>query len=111
VRCVRGSERLAAHRLTPKSPSRRMVAACCKTPMFGDFTKGFWVSIYQGRVTDAPAPAPSMRVMTSDAPDGTTFPDDGIPRFRNRPGTFLVKLLTTWAAMGFRNPPLAGVPD
>jgi hypothetical protein len=86
-----------------------MVASCCETPMFGDFTKGFWVSIYCGRVTDAPAPA--MRVMTADAPAGTVFPNDGAPRFRGRPGAFLVKLLTTWAAMGFRNPRLAGVPD
>jgi hypothetical protein len=77
--------------------------------MFGDFTKGFWISIYCGRVTDASAP--SMRVMTTDALDGTVFPDDGVPRFRGRPGKFLIKLLTTWAAMGFRKPRLAGVPD
>jgi hypothetical protein len=109
VRCVRGSEQLVAHRLRPDSPSRRMVAACCETPMFGDFTRGFWISIYRGRVADAPAP--SMRVMTADALDGTAFPDDGVPRFRGRPGTFLLKLVTTWAAMGFRKPRLAGVPD
>lgn len=109
VRCTHGSERLVAHRLTPESLSRRMVASCCETPMFGDYTKGFWVSIYRGRVKDAPVP--SMRVMTCDAPDGSVFPDDGLPRFRNRPGKFLVKLLMTWVAMGFRNPRLAGVPD
>lgn len=77
--------------------------------MFGDFTKGFWISIYRDRITNAPAP--SMRVMTSDSPDDATFPDDGVPRFRSRPGKFLVKLLTTWMVMGFRNPRLAGVPD
>ena len=132
-----------------------MIALCCGTPMFGDFTRGFWISIYCGRFTDA-AP-PSMRVMTADAPAGAVFPDDGVPRFRGRPGKlgqqaakhprpvpnrpglrvmtadarpvalfpddgvprnprgrpgkFLVKLLTTWAAMGFRNPRLAGVSD
>jgi hypothetical protein len=94
-----GSEQLAAHRLTPESPSRRMVAACCETPMFGDFTKGFWISIYRSRVANAPEP--SMRAMTDDALEDTTFPDDGLPRFRGRPGKFLIKLLTTWAAMGF----------
>jgi len=77
--------------------------------MFGDFTKGFWVSIYCGQVKDTPAP--SMRVMTSDAPDGVIFPDDGVPRYPGRPAKFLIKLLTTWAAMGFRGPRLAGVPD
>ena len=109
VLCVRGSERLVAHRLNPEAPSRRMVASCCETPMFADFTKGFWVSIYRSRVTDAPAP--SMRVMTGDAPDRVAFPEDGVPRFRGRPGKLVIKLLTTWAAMGFRNPRLAGVPD
>ena len=109
VRCVLGSERLIAHRLDPQAQSRRMVASCCQTPMFGDFTKGFWISIYRGRVPESPAP--SMRVMTQDAPDGTMFPDDGAPRFRRRPARFLVKLLTTWAAMGFRTPRLAGVAD
>ena len=109
VRCVSGSERLVAHRLTPEAPSRRMVASCCETPMFGDFTKGFWVSIYRGRVSNAPAP--SMRVMTGDTPNGVTFPPDGLPRFRGRAARFLVTLLTTWAAMGFRNPRMTGVPD
>lgn len=109
VRCLRGSERLAVHRLRPGSPSRRIVASCCETPMFGDFKRGFWISVYCGRIADAPAP--SMRVMTSDALEGTVFPDDGVPRFRGRPGKVLVKLLATWVAMGFRNPRLAGVPD
>lgn len=107
--CVAGGARLSAHRLRPDAPSRRMVAACCQSPMFGDFTKGFWISVYRGRVPDAPAP--SMRVMTADVPDGTVFPDDGVPRHRGRPATFLVKLLATWVALGFRRPRLAGVPD
>ncbi len=109
VRCVRGGEHLVAHRLTPQAPSRRMTASCCGTPMFGDFTKGFWVSIYHSRVPDAPTPA--MRVMTGAAPAGTVFPKDGIPHVPGRPGRFAVKLLTTWLAMGFRRPPLAGVPN
>jgi hypothetical protein len=109
VRCLKGGERLVAQRLKPESPSRRMVASCCGTPMFGDFTKGFWVSIYRGRVPDAPAP--SMRVMTGDALDDAAFPEDGLPRYRGRPGKFAVKLLTTWLAMGFRNPRIAGVSD
>ena len=108
VRCVRGSDRLVAHRLSPDAPSRRMVASCCGTPMFGDWTRGFWVSLYHGRVPDAPPP--SMRVMTSDVPAGVVIPDD-VPHFRGRPSRFLVKLLTTWAAMGFRKPRVAGVTD
>ena len=68
VNCLRGCERLKAYRLTAESLSRRMVASCCETPMFGDFTEGFWISIYRGRIPDAPLP--SMRVMTSDMPAG-----------------------------------------
>lgn len=109
VTCLRGCEHLKAHRLAAESPSRRMVASCCETPMFGDFTKGFWISLYRDRVPDAPLP--SMRVMTGDLAEGVTLPDDGLPRSRGRPRSFLVKLLGTWAAMGFRNPRLAGVPD
>ena len=45
VNCLRGCERLKAYRLTAESLSRRMVASCCETPMFGDFTEGFWISI------------------------------------------------------------------
>jgi len=77
--------------------------------MFGDFTKGFWVSIYRDRIDGAPKP--SMRVMTSDVPDDVALPDDGLPRFRARPGTFMLKLLATWASIGFRTPRIVGVPD
>ena len=52
-----------------------------------------------------------MRVMTGDAPDEMTLPGDGLPRFRSRPAKFMLKLLATWASMGFRTPKLAGVPD
>jgi hypothetical protein len=108
VSCVRGGELLAAHRLAPDAPSRRMVASCCGTPMFGDFIRGFWVSIYRARVAELPPPR--MRVMTADAPVGTVFPDDGIARYRGRPGRFFIILLTTLLAMRFRRPRLAGVP-
>jgi hypothetical protein len=77
--------------------------------MFGDFTKGYWVSIYRGRIEDAPAP--TLRVMLSDAPEDVVIPDDGLPRFRGRPAKFLLELLATWASIGFRTPKVAGVPD
>jgi hypothetical protein len=76
--------------------------------MFGDFTKGFWVSIYRDRFEDAPLP--SMRVMTGDVPRDVVLPDDGLPRFRGRPAKFMLKLLATWASMGFRTAKIAGMP-
>lgn len=107
--CVAGAERITAHRHMATSPSRRMVASCCRTPLFGDFTRGFWVSIYRDRLADAPKPA--MRVMLSDAEPGAALPQDGLPRFKNRPASFVFKLLTVWGAMGFRTPRVAGVAD
>ena len=109
LKCVSGSDKLEPHRHSPMAPSRRMVASCCRTPIFGDFTKGFWVSVYRDRAPDAPKP--NMRVMLSDLEPGAKVPDDGLPRFRNRPGSFLLKLLTTWASMGFRSAKIYGVAD
>jgi hypothetical protein len=108
LKCIDGCERLQAHCLTPESPSRRIMASCCETPLFGDCMKGFSVSIYRGRIRDAPLP--SIRVMTSDLPDDVVPPDDGLPRYRGRPGKFMLSLVTTWVSMGFRLPKIVGLP-
>src|SRR5262245_16774229 len=49
VQCVTGRRHLEEHRLRPESPTRRVVASCCNSAMFLDFTKGYWVSIYRNR--------------------------------------------------------------
>jgi hypothetical protein len=108
LKCIDGCERLQAHCLTPESPSRRIMASCCETPLFGDCMKGFSVSIYRGRIRDAPLP--SIRVMTSDLPDDVVPPDDGLPRYRGRPGKLMLSLVTTWVSMGFRLPKIVGLP-
>jgi hypothetical protein len=44
------AHRIEARRLKPESPTRRMAARCCDTPMFLDFTKAHWLTIFlQGR--------------------------------------------------------------
>ncbi len=48
VRCLAGAELLEPHKLTEASPTRRLVASCCKTPVLLDFTRGFWASVYRG---------------------------------------------------------------
>jgi hypothetical protein len=55
VQCVRGQEHLEAHRLKPESPTRRVIATCCNSAMFLDFTKGHWLTLYRNRF---PAAAP-----------------------------------------------------
>ncbi len=103
VRCTQGGERLEDHRLTADAPTRRVVATCCNSAMFLEFAKGHWLSMYRDRFGDA-APPIEMRVMTRDRPDGVTLPDD-LPNHATHSGRFMWKLLTAWAAMGFRAPP------
>ncbi len=105
VRITAGGEHLQAHRLKPDSPTRRVVATCCNTPMFLDFTKGHWLTVYRDRLPE-PAPPLAVRVMAKDAPAGTRFTDD-IPTHPTHPPGSLFKLLAAWAAMGFRRPRIA----
>jgi hypothetical protein len=105
ARIVSGSEHLDARRLTPTSPTRRMVAACCGTPMFLDFTPGHWLSVYRDRIPDPPPL--EMQVMTGDLPAGTR-PSGALPSYPGRPGKFLFRILAAWAAMGFRRRGVAG---
>ena len=107
VRCVQGGDRLEAHRLKPGSPTRRMVAACCNSAMFLDFAKGHWVSIYRDRLPE-PLPPLELRIMTADKRADVVLPGD-VPSSAAYSGRFMWKLLTAWAAMGFKIPKVEGV--
>ena len=48
-----GAEYLEEWRLKPNSPTRRVVATCCNSAMFLDFTKGHWLSMYRNRFPQA----------------------------------------------------------
>lgn len=98
-----GPEALREHRLTPSSTTRRVVARCCDTPMFMEFTDGHWLSLYTRRITPDARPPLQSRVMTRDAPPGARF-DDGIPSYRTHSARFYGQLLWAWACMGFRAP-------
>ncbi|WP_306027479.1 GFA family protein [Stappia sp. MMSF_3263] len=88
VRCERGAVHLREHRLDPGSPTRRVVATCCNTAMFLDFTKGHWLTIYRDRVENAGA---------------------GESGHRRSSLAFVLRLLAAWAAMGFRTPEITFV--
>jgi hypothetical protein len=94
VRCVRGRDLLEDHRLTPASPTRRVLARCCNSPMFGDFTKGHWLSLYRARFADG-GMAPQMRIMTKSRRPGVVL-DDTVPNHPGFPPRFLFKLLLEW---------------
>jgi hypothetical protein len=108
VRCVRGGDLLEVLRLKPDSPTRRMVACCCDTAMFLDFTRGHWLTVYRGRLPADIAPA-TMRMMTAERPEGVMLPDD-MANYPGHSGKFMLKLLRAWIAMGFRRPAVDGVP-
>lgn len=111
VRCVRGLEHLAARKLKPDSPSRRVFAACCNSAMFGDFTKGHWLSLYRKRFSSNVPPL-EMRIMTKTRPAGVVLTDD-VPNYAGFSGKFALKLIASWVAMGLRRPDtgLAQIPQ
>jgi hypothetical protein len=81
VRCLKGDTLLGEHRLNATTSTRRVVATCCNTAMFLDFTKGHWISIY-----------------------GTRLPDHDGKIVSNKSGFFVPKLVWAWLQMGFRTP-------
>jgi len=102
VKCVKGHELLEEHRLKPESPTRRVIAACCNSAMFLDFTKGHWLSMFRNRFP-AGAPPIEMRVMTRERRAGVELAGD-VPNHPGHPGKFVMKLIAAWIAMGFRRP-------
>lgn len=103
VQCDAGQDFLREYRLTADSKTRRIVAICCNTAMFLEFTNGHWLSIYGGLWSETSLPTLEIRTMTRDRPEGVTLPDD-VPNPKTHTVSFYAKLLRAWAAMGFRTP-------
>ncbi|VVT17362.1 conserved hypothetical protein [Roseovarius sp. EC-HK134] len=103
VRFLAGADTLAGFRLSPEASSRRVIATCCNTPVYLEFKGGHWLSFYSGLWPAGTKPAPTMRTMTSDLPEGSTLPDD-IPNAKKHSLGFFAKLFGAWVAMGFRSP-------
>jgi hypothetical protein len=108
VRITQGESLLREFRLNKETPTRRLVASCCNTPMAVDFTKGFWLSVYADRLVPS-APPLEMRLTVKDRPAGVVLPDD-VPNHDRFSGKFIFRLLSTWLAMGFRTPVLPPFP-
>ena len=96
VTCVKGAEHLTGYRLKEGSPSARMVAGCCNTALYFDFSKGHWFSVYRDRLPEAPGP--TLRVCTKFAPDKAAIPGD-LPSYAMYPLSFVGKLLGARLAM------------
>jgi hypothetical protein len=105
VQCAMGQEHLEEHRLKPDSATRRVVATCCNSPIFLDFTKGHWLSLYRNRFPTG-APPLEMRVMTKERRGRGALADD-LPNYDSHSGKFMLKLIGAWIAMGLRRPEIA----
>lgn len=105
VRFVSGQTHLKALRLRPDATTRRVVASCCNTPVFLEFEKGHWLSVYASLWPEATRPAIELRTMAGDLPEGTSLPDD-VPNARSHTASFMFRLLGAWVRMGFRHPPI-----
>lgn len=103
VRLLKGAKLLREYRLTPETKTRRVVATCCNTPMFVEFTAGHWLTFYKAGFPPEDRPPLEMRVMTGDRSAGIEL-DNSVPNYAKHSGKFMLKLLGAWAAMGFRAP-------
>lgn len=105
VQCVRGGEFLEEHRLVERSPTRRVISVCCSSPMFLDFSKGHWLTMYRDRFEEKML-ATQMRLMTGDRIPGKELSDD-VPNHKGHSIRFMINLLLPWFAMGFRRPKIS----
>jgi hypothetical protein len=104
VRPASGTDRLRNFRLGAEAKTRRIVASCCGSPMFLEFEHGHWLSLYRDRLPPEDRPPVQMRTMTKDLGSAAADLDRSIPSAATQSPAFMWKLLTAWAAMGFRDP-------
>lgn len=103
VRCLRGAEALREYRLNDKTTTRRVVATCCNTPIFLEFTKGHWIDLYGHLWPQGTLPPLQLRTMTSDLDDPAALPGN-VPNLKTQSLGFFARLMLAWIKMGFRVP-------
>lgn len=98
VHVRRGGERLTRLKLRPDSPTNRVVASCCNTPLMVTFDNALhWIPVYSTLMGDA-APPLEMRVNTRYIPAGLPRPRD-VPSYRYFPPRFVLKLIAARIGM------------
>ena len=100
IAIVAGQDMLKAYRLRDDAGTRRVVAACCNTPVFMELKGGHWLSLYAALWPEEDRPAIEMRTMTGTRND---LPSD-VPNLKTHSLGFYGRLFGAWAKMGFRNP-------
>ncbi|WP_417580822.1 GFA family protein [Pelagibacterium sp.] len=102
----KGISVLTAFRLKPESPTRRVVASCCNTPVFLEFQHGHWLSVYSSFWPEGASLAPELRTVVSDR-EGMADLDNDVPAGKLPTAGFYARLLGAWIAMGFKSPTIA----
>ena len=100
VEYLKGSPLLRDYKLTDESSTKRVVATCCDSPMFLNFEKGHWLSVYRTALRGELPPL-EMRVHTKSKPEGSDLPND-VPSYPGYSAKFMVKLFAAWVAMLLR---------
>ena len=103
IRCIKGAEFLSEYKLKPSSTSRRVIATCCNTPMFLEFEKGHWLSLYMNRFNETDQRPIEQRTMTKYKRADVHF-NDNIPSPPSHTFSFMWKLALAWCAMRFKTP-------
>jgi hypothetical protein len=97
--CSKGAELLQSHKLSDRSPTKRVVAGCCNAAMFLGFDDSkHWVSAYRARFQDPPPV--QMRIQTRFRPPVGELPADA-PSYPGFAPGILGKLLGARIAMLF----------
>ncbi len=98
---ARGESLVTDHRLTPESVTRRVIAQCCNSPMFLDFQRGHWFSVWRERIIGEVPPL-QMNVQTKFRLPGV-LDDLRVPNYPGYPPNFMFKLILARLAMIFGN--------
>ena len=93
-----GSELLRPHKLRESSPTSRMVASCCNTPMFLAFNNAqHWISLYRSRIKEQ-TPRLQSRVATKFSKHPESLPHD-VPSYKTFPINMVARLFLSRAQM------------
>ena len=100
VEYSKGSELLKGYKLIDESSTKRVVAACCNSPMYLNFEKGHWLTVYRSAL-QGDLPPLEMRIQTKHMPESSEIPSD-VPSYPSWPLKFMAKLFAAWIAMLLR---------
>jgi hypothetical protein len=96
--CTAGAPLLKPYKISQSSATSRVVATCCKSPMFLGFDDTrHWVSAYRGRF-QGDVPPLQMRICTKFRTENGDLPKD-LPNYSTFSLGFMVKLLGAKIAM------------